>query len=467
MGSVFSKKITAIEAADEVARQQAKKHYNRHEKLMPNEQVLLQQGPSPIGTLTWIRGDLEKTSLVVQQRLRALCFKNPWLTGRIFTKRGANRQLEGYLAYPESLSSDENDNEQDYIEKLMIDPLFVKHTTSIDKSFHHEEEDFTEMARVLTEKSVLLKPKSDAEQPLIRVSIIPSNSDNLSGGGGNKEGIVFGVVVNMSHVAADGHTYYRIFNALMNETDLNNMPSIKVKRIDASESVKEVAMGGKQNIVFMKPGMIVSLLRGLIYDFFLWPFRKTNLQIEKRIVYVDPTKMEALKNDAITDDVPFVSTNDIIANWFLSNSAAHYGFMSFNLRNRLHGHENDNAGNYTELLYYRVPEDTSCPTLIRRSLYGLTRVVTANRKPTFYELATGNSSFITNWASFASGNINIPGQVLLKHFPMVDLAANVMPSTMAFCVIFQATANRLGVLYAGSTGRIKALERPPFAKMLD
>jgi hypothetical protein len=141
----------------------------------------------------------------------------------------------------------------------------------------------------------------------------------------------------------------------------------------------------------------------------------------------------------------------------MTNSISHYGFMAINLRNRLKSHPENIAGNYNELLFYRCPEDSSTPAFIRMSLRNLKRTATSSRKPSFFELATGNMCIVTNWATFACGTINMGGMKLIGHHPIFDLTDNVMPSTMAMCVIFRAKEKRLGIMYAGSAYRVQAL----------
>jgi hypothetical protein len=350
----------------------------------------------------------------------------------------------GYLVYPEQWKDDPSDDD-------LIDPLFVSLDTVDDEAIHHNETDFTKLASLLSKTGALLMPKKDTEQPLMRVTLLKSSQ--CSNGKG-----VLGIVVSMSHVAVDGYSYYQLYNALVNESNPKHMPKLEVTRLAESTTHKENAIG-KENMVFMSPGMLASLVRGLLYDLLMWPFQKSHLKIEKSIALVDGNKIRDLKRQALANasvrTVDYVSTNDLVTSWFLSKSKSTYGFMAFNLRNRLKGHPSHLGGNYSDLLFYRT--HTHRPTLIRRSLTRLTRTDTWRQPPTTWELTWGRSSFVTNWASFASGTVRLPNIRLLAHYPMVDLSSNVMPSTMAFCVIFRADADRLGILFAGAAYRMRGL----------
>ena len=181
--------------------------------------------------------------------------------------------------------------------------------------------------------------------------------------------------------------------------------------------------------------------------------------------------------DDTTSYVDFVSSNDVLTNWFFQYSNCTQGFMAINLRNRFGGGNgaggegnnnkitNVHAGNYETTIYYRVPQDTcNNPMLIRQSLSNFHRVHTYDQKPTFYEFATSNFSLITNWSSFTNANVNMnsvgtQGQreqeeayeyKLLLHMPVLDITtANKMPSTLAVCVIFRPKPNQLGVMIFG------------------
>ena len=75
---------------------------------------------------------------------------------------------------------------------------------------------------------------------------------------------------------------------------------------------------------------------------------------------------QAKKEAAENDGVPFVSTNDVLASWFLQNTQCDFGMMVFNCRNRLAGHTDLHAGSYLNTLFYQRP-DSSAPGLIRQS----------------------------------------------------------------------------------------------------
>ncbi|KAL3920044.1 MAG: hypothetical protein SGARI_007046, partial [Bacillariaceae sp.] len=236
MGGLFSKNATAASAMDEQPR------FTQSTKLLPNELALLPQGPPPIGTLTWIEGDIKQAEKVRRRRLEWLCQANPWLTGRI--------TRDGYLRYPETAAQD-NDNDD------LMAPLFVC-LDIVDEAIHHNETDFTMLAALLSQNGALLLPNQDTKQPLLRVCLMPSSSRQQQANGKP----VFGLVVSMSHVSVDGHSYYQLYDALVNNDTANKMPKLQVQRLAESNALKENSIG-KENLVFMRPGMLVSLLGGL------------------------------------------------------------------------------------------------------------------------------------------------------------------------------------------------------------
>ena len=124
---------------------------------------------------------------------------------------------------------------------------------------------------------------------------------------------------------------------------------------------------------------------------------------------VDTEKVQKMKEESKDETVPFLSTNDLITSWFLSNCGCTQGFMAINFQDRLSGHTMMHAGNYNNCIYYRNPVDTASPSLVRRSIMGLKRVVTDDRPYSNGELAINHYGLITNWASFHGDSIDLEG----------------------------------------------------------
>jgi hypothetical protein len=194
-------------------------------------------------------------------------------------------------------------------------------------------------------------------------------------------------------------------------------------------------------------------------------FGRKDLQVVNRFLLVDEKKIAAIKTSLMQEGdgtVPFVSTNDIIASWFLSDCQCDLLLVALNFRGRLDNHTDDMAGNYENCLYYRK-EDVASPALIRKSVQDLKRAVTKDRDLSSFDMARQHCGICTNWASFfdSSTAMSLPGCQFLTHLPLVDTKST-LPCTMAMCVIFQARPQQLGILISGTPEKLKRLATASF-----
>lgn len=147
----------------------------------------------------------------------------------------------------------------------------------------------------------------------------------------------------------------------------------------------------------------------------------------------------------------FISSNDIITSYFLSSCKAPYGGMAVNFRGRLKNHNDDMAGNYLNMIFYKCPDDTSTPRHIRASFKQLKQTESADTIPSTWEFCKGSLGLVTNWATFAKP-VAFAGRRELLHVPeMPELSI----STLSVCVIFRAGPGKLGLFIAGTEQLMK------------
>jgi hypothetical protein len=186
--------------------------------------------------------------------------------------------------------------------------------------------------------------------------------------------------------------------------------------------------------------------------------------VESRFALLDAAELEEAKEKAareVDGGVPFVSTNDVLTSWFLQRCGCKYGLMAMNLRNRIVGHTEKHAGNYTFLIFYDQP-DSASPGLIRQSVLNLKRSITKDRHmPGFWETATASFAMVTNWATFAKPN-NIEGCQEDLHIPVLgDFQIDLM--TVMF--IFRSGPRGLALCVLGPADKLEELfhsSAPPF-----
>ena len=295
----------------------------------------------------------------------------------------------------------------------------------------------------------------------ITLTFVPSSSDE-------EETPYFAVIASMSHILGDGHTFYTIYNMLMSGQDTEKV--LQAGRIDTEMSQQEEAMGKPEARVLSSFGFIAAAIRGVLTAKLLAPFTE-RYRLQALYYMVDQEKMKALKKDAVngsssdnSESGPslFVSTNDVLTSWFLTNSACQHGMMAINLRGRLPDYTDNKAGNYENLIYYRIPADCDSPSLIRRSLATLRRSITADAPlPSAMELATGNFSIISNWATFAVDRIDLGECKEAGHLPLFDYKEG--PASIAMALIFRYMPGQVAILAFGVPSQLEGLENAPFA----
>jgi len=412
----------------------------RMEELLEAEVGLYQRGENPITTLTWFSGNFEVAQAILCGRLAKILDANPWLGGSLVQDSLPGGKV--YLAYDQNIKL----NPRDFFFTVKNQQSSVARTTPLDQ---------------LAKKTKEWTLKDGPGQRLFRVSVVPcSNNSNAH----------FAVIVALSHIIADGHTYYKILSMLFSKDDDTIIPLIE-RRISTTGQQQADAMGKANYDAFANPIM------GVFLSFALGVLRAKTIGPANECIYalVDPDKMSRYKTQAVKqgyggDDVGFVSTNDVLTSWFMQNSNTGAGVMALNWRNRLSGHTDRHAGNYEGVVAYRRP-DLAWPSLIRKSLQqGYRRTVTTDQPLSgLREAITRPSlSIVTNWASFAKPNV-IDGCEEELHIPLYD-AVPLVPTGSAILIIFRSGPKGLGIYMVGTPATLRGLgycrrqfnKRPPF-----
>lgn len=165
--------------------------------------------------------------------------------------------------------------------------------------------------------------------------------------------------------------------------------------------------------------------------------------------YVDKSRVNEYKNEVKARGVEFVSTNDIITSTFASLTQSRLCFMAMNLRNRVKGATDDDAGNYQCLL--GLDSDVyGCPERIRGALLEGPPFVAHKRPfPGIWEAVNSKIGVTSNWASFAS-HINLSGCKHVLQIPSIDCSYE--------CgIIFAPKPDGFAVLYGMSSDNHKNL----------
>lgn len=412
-------------------------------RLSEFEDNALKNGANPPSTITWCTGSHEEAAAVIQQRFKVVVSNNPWIAGRIVQENGKN-----YLEYQQPML-DKNETGG---------PLLFRHLTSADESPSiSRKTPLRDLGKKCADAGLILRFQHNFDKPLFMISIVPSADEETPS---------FAVIASMSHILGDGHTFYTVYNMLM--SGQNTEKVLQAGRIDTEMSEQEEAMGKPEARVLSSFGFIAAAIRGVLTAKLLAPFTD-RYQLQAQYYMVDQEKTKVLKKDAVSgssndgeSEPSFVSTNDVLTSWFLTNSACQHGMMAINLRGRLPNYTDDKAGNYENLIYYCIPADCGSPSLIRRSLATLRRSVTADSPlPSAMELATGNFSIISNWATFAADRIDLGECKEAGHLPLFDYREG--PASIAMALIFRYMPGQVAILAFGVPSQLEGLEKAPFA----
>ena len=252
----------------------------------------------------------------------------------------------------------------------------------------------------------------------------------------------FVLVTSMSHMLADGHTYYEVHNMLAPSAAVR---SLNRQLVDIADAEAE-ALGWEETAVLgtdaCTDGMARNAMKGYPRPLFF---------------EINTTAVAAAKAELKVGEVPFVSTNDVLTAAFFASSAPHLGMMAVDLRPRLGGLDDDSAGNYENAVYYTV--DDYSPECIRKSLTaGRIRRVSTCALPVDH-LIDGRISLVTNWSTFArKQTMGFEGCELVTHLPVQNAEG-----FRDYAVIFQLRPGVLGVVCRGtgvceSEGLLRASE---------
>lgn len=386
--------------------------------LLDEESSTVLKGEYGITSITFYRGDQARAIAAIRARVREIVDVNPWLAGRL-VKNKQHKNIQ--LAYPSAPLSD------DVIERLYHDnPSQIR----IGSEMGYEEL-FKASKSAIVKKGLETINKPDI---ITRITIVPDMHCPEDG---------FALIFSISHIAADGYTYYQVLNSLFATGAVQ--PLLVKRKQEAADKVVEV-VGKKAFNFFHSIPFILNLLKGFIFG------KKVNCYA----FYVDPDKIKIARDEIVanpTVGVDFVSTNDILTSSFARAVNARICIMAINLRSWIKEINSNDAGNYDGGLLF---DEGTCarPSNIRKAFQsGLPVLTTAKPLPGFGEAVKCKICLISNWSDL-QGNLVFDGCEQKFHLPLYDVKS--FPCDSA--VVFKASPDKLAVMYYTKTvGRDKLL----------
>lgn len=377
--------------------------FSHCEKLLPSEAQILHLGlPQTLSACTWFRGDHHSIESSLRDKVRQIVKANPWLLGRIVRHEGAY-----HLVYNDS--NNDLDVAADEQVLVVLDPQTSITVTS----------PASHIARACSDGMV----KDPRRENQWKIAILPSSAGT------------FAVVCSMSHLVADGFTFYRIYKMLMG-TSKYPIEAMDAKRFHASDRLQKETFGTVAQRMLTSIGFLYHFALGLATEMAMKALFPRMTSSASQMFLVDTNAITDMKkeyqetNHGTHDvqqqqqqEVPFLSTNDILTSWFLHNCGCGFGYMLVNLRGKVKGHEDSMCGVYNGMVAFDIRKQlaTADPTAVRRAL--LQPYKPDSSMPTQWELLTGGGhAMVSNWASVVGVEELIPSPNCeeICHFPMFE-----------------------------------------------
>ncbi|CAE8690745.1 unnamed protein product [Polarella glacialis] len=406
------------------------------QELLEGESHLLLRMAPAINTVTFYEGDAGAAAAHLRVRVAEVVGANPWLAGRL--ARGSNSRVRLSWQCVPSARSEACFGEAEAAAAL-LDPAVP----------------YEELVRGLSLRfsvppgsacvSAQLAPS------LYRVTVVRSPAGSGSGSGSSTSGR-FAVVVSLSHMVADGATFYALYG-MLSSAGGGARSLIVARHREYSEDVK-AALGEQAGDGMLRcgddsgdwltsAGAMLGIARTLLLE---RAPRVLQAAVPEAWVANEKAK-EALRRQVMGEKTPtFVSTNDLLTSALMTLTGCQVGLMAVNFRGRLPPLSSDWAGNYGSVVAYRGEQDFGSSSHIRRSLQrpggGVRRVHGERPLPGFAASLAARVTLVTSWATFHSDLI-LPKAALKHHLPLVD-PVTVPMTHCAF--IFRPRAGCLAVL---------------------
>ena len=261
-----------------------------------------------ISTITFYKGgDFQTVSKSLRAQLALVVGSNPWLAGLLVkTKKGP------CLRHP--IKPSETD----------IDSLFAVYSAN-DISFKLKRSSpYSQICKNMYSSRKIIVGNGQAllgkNKPVAILSIVELESG------------YFSLIFSVSHVVADGRTYYEIFKMLQPGAPVRELNPDRI--MSFSDTMRD--MCGRKSMAWIdSPSTMCMFLPGML----------CGKKAQCFAFYLDAERVTAAKTANIEgSNVPYVSTNDVITSAFLNEVDARIGLMGMDLRNRIDGIEEDLAG---------------------------------------------------------------------------------------------------------------------------
>lgn len=277
--------------------------------------------------------------------------------------------------------------------------------------------------------------------PVWKVTVIPDAVDFYG---------QFAVVVSMSHIVGDGHTYYKLFHMLSAQNPVQSMNPCRRQDFPAQ---MEAHMGAEEAFYLKKtnPDLVNETLKTAASPAQKAPRRaeEGGSDRETLLFTVSKTWLEDQMRETADDaGIASVSQSDVILSWWFKTSNADIGLYPHQFRQQLPILNSLDAGNYNNPIPF-TRDDYSTPQQIHGALEAGRRSGSSLSGAPLAPLphvSTGKSLSIgVDWNRLSpKGTVpDEEGIVEDLHIPLFSVAdLHTIPSKMAVLIMFTAVARR-------------------------
>ena len=263
---------------------------------------------SPITTATWFEGDVQTAAQIVKNRVHKILEVNPWLTGNLvkgpkygITTKDIHLLYKHHKRIPEDtfnsifkFCSVHDFGSYPQIRLGMpLGEIFIK---------------LANHGLVVRKSSSLLNTK----EPIFQVVILPDSM---------KTGCRFVLIMSLCHRVADGCNFYTLYNMLNPSKPLLALnPRRKMHAVQEIEKLMDCPMMDGCGGLWVTLLFIREVLRSKV----------KREQYKSKMFFLNQSYIKNEKELAISleDQIPFISTNDIVTSNFFSVCKADQGNLS-------------------------------------------------------------------------------------------------------------------------------------------
>lgn len=368
-----------------------------------------------IATITFYKGDFTRQCEALRSQFDKVVAFNPWLAGRLVKTKEGSR-----LRHPSAPSASDIDALFKTASADDAAALKLKHTSP-----------YTETCKQMYKSKKVIVGNGGAtlgkNAPLTLLTMTESTPGEFS------------VVFSLSHVIADGRTYYEVLKMLQPGSEVRELSTKRV--MSFSEKMKDNC--GRKELEWIEtvPAMCM----------WMCPILPTMCGCGKKAkcvaFHLDENRLARAKSEGAREGgVPYVSTNDILTSGFFNATNTRIGMMGMDCRNKIEGIGSDLAGNYVTALTMD-PDTFATPATVRKMLSSKPYKTTGRPLPSCCKWFVGgegkvNFSMVTNWSSFAGNLLQLEGCEMVIHLPVQNPAHCIFD----LMIPFASGAGKFGVI---------------------